>query len=1123
MANENYNQIFTRVVTKNDTAENWVKNDPVLLKGEQGIDTTNWKIRIGDGIHKWSELSDYGLSEAEVEAQYIPISLDTVVSSDVENGTCKFSLKGTSYNGLYNPVHGSVTGKYVDIQHTLGTLKSVYDDGTVSIIDVDLFGNAENTTYGFPESRDEITESYYKRAISKDFFLKSTMEYHDNADLGITLAATNAKLHVFSIPASDFGDELPIKANNIYIHSPAFFNNLSLEDMISKTSFSHPYAQSVSMRYKEDSNTYEIYFYTHSSITKSGLLSSKMYIKYPLENPIYDYHTNKILSKKGMNITFNQESVELNAGLLRPTVSDPKLNMVALSYDIQAPLNIKAQIEGVSPLIQNINDLNYRVDNVEVQNSSVGVGDNSTDNSEIIQNFIENSVDINTNANNGLVLPSGIYRLSKTINLDKEYFTLRGEGEVIFWCNGRFPAFKIQARGVKIENIKIYLSKTEDGVLEDNDGQHSGIYIDSEKGLYDLYFKDIIIQGAYRHATKGYEYSYGIYSPPAKEGVYRYAYFNTINNVQFFSLYCGLCSQGSFAPIVGNFHFDMGKNIYNIPYFQGAAISSTENYSIGGCGYGAIINTNFNNLSFTGQFIGHDSTTPINIVYDDEKSPTKIVSATWNSLTDCAILCGGAYNTFNGFAFDVQRTHSGYYKFTNASKYNHYHTPYLNVNCGQTGMTFSETRTIKTEKGIFDYTDNFKAIYLSDFGKENKNMCPTLAQNDLLIGHGSTYSIDKNGNKSVGFPKQYGIQDNVFAYLPKHGTVKVEVKNGDVWDEVTSFWEGEPSDNVSITNIDKIFDCINYDANGFSKGVTFKQVPTETAPIRIVLTLDKPIRSIGRMIIKFNSFIAEDYDITTYMPRSSDAYSFLTRNSKNTLSQIETVFHNPQNGGTPFNINKIVITIYKGYSVENYNENGYVGLSLIYATAPDNGGYSWLPRGGGDVYGNINMGNNSLTISKTPIEDIDVINKVYVDTALTEETTARTAKDTELEEKITSLTPIITSDISTAYIFEFSNTYNNEVRLSEVSSISFTFGNGEYKQDYISGLSFDSGATPTAIDYTDSGILNWVGTDCTTADGLSIFQPSANTHYDIVFYFNGVQFIGLVNGFVPATGNVVSE
>ena len=52
-----------------------------------------------------------------------------------------------------------------------------------------------------------------------------------------------------------------------------------------------------------------------------------------------------------------------------------------------------------------------------------------------------------------------------------------------------------------------------------------------------------------------------------------------------------------------------------------------------------------------------------------------------------------------------------------------------------------------------------------------------------------------------------------------------------------------------------------------------------------------------------------------------------------------------------------------------------------------------------------------------------------------------------------------------------------------------------------------------------------------TYDGLSIFQPSPNTHYDIVFYFNGTQFIGLVNGFVSSiewqgalsTGNVVSE
>lgn len=119
--------------------------------------------------------------------------------------------------------------------------------------------------------------------------------------------------------------------------------------------------------------------------------------------------------------------------------------------------------------------------------------------------------------------------------------------------------------------------------------------------------------------------------------------------------------------------------------------------------------------------------------------------------------------------------------------------------------------------------------------------------------------------------------------------------------------------------------------------------------------------------------------------------------------------------------------------------------------------------------------------------------------------------------------PVIMSGSWQSVEYEFAINHNIETRLSELTTLSFTFGNGEYAEDYASGLSFDSGETPTAIDYTDSGILNWVGTDCVTSDGLSIFQPSANTHYDIVFYFNGVQFIGLVNGYVPSTGNVVSE
>ena len=119
--------------------------------------------------------------------------------------------------------------------------------------------------------------------------------------------------------------------------------------------------------------------------------------------------------------------------------------------------------------------------------------------------------------------------------------------------------------------------------------------------------------------------------------------------------------------------------------------------------------------------------------------------------------------------------------------------------------------------------------------------------------------------------------------------------------------------------------------------------------------------------------------------------------------------------------------------------------------------------------------------------------------------------------------PYIVNVKDTTYIYDFVQSPNNDIRCNSVDSISIIFKDGAYLSDYISGLSFNSGETPTSIDYVDAHILNWIGTDCTNDNGLSIFQPSANTHYDIVFYFNGAQFIGLVNGFVPAKGNVVSE
>jgi len=55
----------TRIKLRNDTAENWTAADPVLAKGEIGLEQTGsvWRAKIGNGISRWSVLP-YSLEPA---------------------------------------------------------------------------------------------------------------------------------------------------------------------------------------------------------------------------------------------------------------------------------------------------------------------------------------------------------------------------------------------------------------------------------------------------------------------------------------------------------------------------------------------------------------------------------------------------------------------------------------------------------------------------------------------------------------------------------------------------------------------------------------------------------------------------------------------------------------------------------------------------------------------------------------------------------------------------------------------------------------------------------------------------------------------------------------------------
>lgn len=51
------NTLTARIQLKNDTAANWTSNNPVLLKGELGLEMDTLKFKFGDGVSTWTNLS----------------------------------------------------------------------------------------------------------------------------------------------------------------------------------------------------------------------------------------------------------------------------------------------------------------------------------------------------------------------------------------------------------------------------------------------------------------------------------------------------------------------------------------------------------------------------------------------------------------------------------------------------------------------------------------------------------------------------------------------------------------------------------------------------------------------------------------------------------------------------------------------------------------------------------------------------------------------------------------------------------------------------------------------------------------------------------------------------------
>ena len=110
--------------------------------------------------------------------------------------------------------------------------------------------------------------------------------------------------------------------------------------------------------------------------------------------------------------------------------------------------------------------------------------------------------------------------------------------------------------------------------------------------------------------------------------------------------------------------------------------------------------------------------------------------------------------------------------------------------------------------------------------------------------------------------------------------------------------------------------------------------------------------------------------------------------------------------------------------------------------------------------------------------------------------------DVDYQEK----TKITTIDNATATIVLTDNTIFNCT--TSLTSLAFTLPT-EDSVDFNCQVNFTSGSTPTTAPTTTSGTIKWIGDNVNEANG---FVPRANCKYTIVFYYDGTNYRGVVQG-----------
>lgn len=133
--------LVTRIVLRNDSLANWEANSSVvLLKGEAGVafDTNGIpKLKIGDGMKTWSELSWYGDDNSKPD--YVTSEAIEALQAEIAELSNRFGKPadetGTGATGIYKELADIISGTEAKIETAISEkLGEITDNGKIDTV-----------------------------------------------------------------------------------------------------------------------------------------------------------------------------------------------------------------------------------------------------------------------------------------------------------------------------------------------------------------------------------------------------------------------------------------------------------------------------------------------------------------------------------------------------------------------------------------------------------------------------------------------------------------------------------------------------------------------------------------------------------------------------------------------------------------------------------------------------------------------------------------------------------------------------------------------------------------------------------------------------------------------------